>query len=185
MRVVVVTPPQPLVSLADAKEHARIDGSDDDDVILAMIAAASARIDGPDAWLGRAIGTQVLELRTDGFDGPLPCPPVTAVQSVRYLDTAGVEQLLAPAGYELVGTDLAAAWGTAWPSYRMGPEAVRVRYTAGYAAVPPAIRAAVLLMIGDLYDNRGTVETGVRAAAVAIPMSTTVESLLSPYRVWS
>ena len=71
---------------------------------------------------------------------------------------------------------------------------MRVRYTAGYvadptanplvAAIPAPIRAALLLMTADLYSNRETVETGVRAAAVAVPMSTTVETLLSPYRVF-
>ena len=61
---------------------------------------------------------------------------------------------------------------------------MRIQYSAGFTTVPSAIMAALLLMIGDLYSNRQTVETGVRAAAVSVPMSTTVETLLQPYRVF-
>jgi hypothetical protein len=50
------------------------------------------------------------------------------------------------------------------------------------AAVPAPIKAAVLLMVGDLYENRETVAEG---APAPVEMSMTVERLLSPYRVWS
>ena len=188
MRVVVVTPPEPLVPLDEAKLHLRVDFDDDDALIEGAIAAVSAAIDGPDGWLGRAIGLQTLEYRGDPFGlDPirLPCPPLIEVEQVSYLDTTGAEQVVPAASYGWSGAGLAPAWGMIWPTARWTDEAVRVRYTAGYEIVPPAIRAALLLMIGDLYDNRATVETGVRAAAVSIPMSTTVDALLSPFRVYA
>ena len=44
-------------------------------------------------------------------------------------------------------------------------------------------RYATLLMVGDLYAYRETAVTGVSTAPVQ--MSTTVEALLAPYRIWS
>lgn len=67
MSVVVITPPEPIVSLELAKKNLRVDHDDDDELIQLHIAAAQASIDGPDGWLGRAIGPQELELRLDGF----------------------------------------------------------------------------------------------------------------------
>lgn len=88
------------------------------------------------------------------------------------------------ADYLATDEGLSASFGTAFPSGRWEPGAVRIQYLAGYDTTPPAVAAAMLLMVGDLYGNRGTVETGVRAAAVSVPMSTTVENLLAPYRVF-
>ena len=66
----------------------------------------------------------------------------------------------------------------------------RVTWRAGYDGtagheLPAPIKAAVLMMVADLFENRTTVETGVRAASVAIPSSTAVNMLLGPFRVWS
>lgn len=43
--------------------------------------------------------------------------------------------------------------------------------------VPPAIKAACLLMIGDLYENRETIVTGA-----SIDILPTAKNLLYPYR---
>ena len=115
----------------------------------------------------------------------LPYPPLISVVSVIYEDSNGVDVTLPSAAYLATDEGLDSAYGTNFPSGRWEANAVRVRYQAGYDITPPAIVAAVLLMIGDLYSNRGTVETGLRAAAVSIPMSTTVQNLLGPFRVWN
>lgn len=217
MSVVVVTPPQPLVSLELAKQHLRVTTPDEDDLINLYITAAQSAIDGPGGWLNRAIGVQELEYRFDGFIEPiwswgwsgsslfwgstpdyatasggwpcgridLPYPPMISVDSVVYQDLNGVDQTLPSAAYLATDDGLDASFGTSFPTGRWQANAVRVRYSAGYVTVPPAIVAALLLMVGDLYGNRESVETGVRAAAVQVPMSTTVEALLGPYRVFA
>ena len=114
----------------------------------------------------------------------LPYPPLISVTSVTYEDQDGVLQTLPSAAYLATDEGVDASFGTVFPSGRCEPGAVRIRYVAGYETMPAPIVAALLLMIGDLYSNRQTVETGVRAAAVSVPMSTTVESLLGPYRVF-
>lgn len=188
MRVVVVTPPSPVVLLDEAKAHLRMDDTDAEGALIeAYIAAAIAHLDGPEGWLGRAIGQQVLEVRLDAFEQELrlPFPPVIEVQAISYVTTAGDTVTLDASAYETAGAVIMPAYASHWPAARYHRETVRIRYRAGYKMLPPAIRAALLLMIGDLYGNRETVETGVRAAAVTVPMSTTVQALLAPYRVYS
>ncbi len=184
MRVVVVTAPEPVVSTEEAKAHLRVNHPDEDALIEAMVAAATAHIDGPEGWLGRAIGRQTLEARFDAFEPfgqSLPCPPVISIVSVTYIDVNGVEQTLAPTAFDLFDCDITPAWASSWPSVRSQREAVRVRYEAGYTTLPKPLRAAILLMVSDLWSNRGTVST---VTASEIPLSTSVASLLSPYRVY-
>lgn len=185
MRAVVITPPEAFVSLEDAKLHLRVTDDDSDAMITAYIAAACAHIDGPEGWLGRAIGQQTIEARSCYFSEDswrLPYPPVISVTSVKYLDTNGVEQTLTTDQYEVRGDRIVQAYDVTWPSVRSDSESVRVRYQAGYATIPPAITAAVLLMVGDLFNFR---ETAIEGNANAVPMSPTVEALLSPFRVYS
>lgn len=186
MRVFVVTPPQPVVSLDEAKAHLRVEGGDEDLQIAAFVAAATGHIDGPDGWLGRAIGPQMLEARCSSSDCGnavrLPFPPVIELVSASYIDGSGVEQMADADDFEIMGRDLVAVSG-AWPWTAGSPrrEGVRIRYRAGYEAVPAPIKAAILLMVGDLYRNRETVSAG---AMTAVPMSTTVQALLGPFRVF-
>lgn len=185
MPVVVITPPELLVSLALAKKHLRLDHPDDDDLVEAYLAAVCGHIDGPAGWLGRSIGEQTLELSVAEWGSALALPygPVSSVASVKYLDVLGVEQTLDPAYYGLAHGRLYLRPWARWPSTQDAPDAIRVRYVAGQAGtVPPAVVAAVLLMVGDLYANR---ETGVTGTVTApVKMSITVENLLAPFRVW-
>lgn len=187
-RVIVITPPKRVVTLDQAKQHLRVDGNDDDTLIGAFIDAATAHIDGPDGWLGRAIGEQTLEAGLDGFIYDpicLPHPPVIAVAGIVYDDTTGVERVLDPATYEIRDGVIGTAWGKSWPStraYRGSNRSVRITYRAGYETVPAPIVVAILLMVGDLYRNRET--AGVGAMSV-VPMSMSVDALLNPFRIYT
>lgn len=192
MRVIVITPPLRIVSLAAAKAHLRVDDDAEDTLIAAFSDAAQAHIDGPDGWLGRSLGKQTLELRRCGFPTyvELPFGPVLSVASVKYVDQDGVEQTLDPSAYAVHGNIVARAHGALWPRVRTELESVRVRYDAGYpdtegaepkSTVPAPIVSAVKLMIGDLFENRASVAPGERPK---INMSVTVENLLNLYKVW-
>ncbi|MDB5733227.1 MAG: hypothetical protein JWQ03_3122 [Variovorax sp.] len=187
MRVFVVTPPAAVVTLEEAKQHLKVEHDEDDALITSMVAAATGHIDGPDGWLGRAIGLQTLEARLGaGYCSGrivLPYRPIASVVSMKYIDSDGAEQTLAADQYSLRGHELWPAFDVTWPTPRAEPEAVRVQYQAGYSSLPAAIRAAILLMVGDLDRNRTTVAAGANNVA-AVPMSTTVENLLSPFRVY-
>ena len=65
MRLAVVTPPEPVVTLADAKQHLKVSHSAEDALIEGMVAAATQMIDGPESWLGRVLGVQTLDAFVD------------------------------------------------------------------------------------------------------------------------
>jgi uncharacterized phiE125 gp8 family phage protein len=188
MRTFVVTPPAPVVTWAEADAHLKLDGDENQRVeVEDMIAAATGTLDGPDGWLGRALGIQTLEARFDAHSCSdsvrLLYPPVIELLSVSYLDNQGVLQAADLADFELLGADLVpmgSQW--AWSGGSERREAVRVQYRAGYAALPFKVRSAILLMVADLYRFRETATVGMTTAAV--PMSTTVENLLSTIRVY-
>lgn len=191
MSIVVVDPPEDLVvSLEETKAHLRVDHDDDDDYIERLVEAATATIDGPSGWLGRCLVSQTLEWRGSGFGlcgGRLPYPPVAEIESVKYDDDVGAEQVVADASYRLVGQPsqprLILAHGASWPSARCEDEAVRIRYTAGYGGpqdVPAPIRHAILLMVSQLYENR---EAASEKPQTELPFAVT--ALLSTYRVFA
>ncbi len=185
MRVIVVTPPARFVSVEEAREHLRVDAGEDQ-LIGGMIDAASAHIDGPDGWLGRAIGVQMLTSYYHGFEGGapvLPCPPVISIEDVAVRGDDGVWTSIPSADYELRGDRLYPVPGRFWPSVRWEMDRVRVRYQAGYETIPAPIRVAVLLMAGDLYRNRQ--ESVIGTTATTVPMAASVAALLTPYRVYA
>lgn len=182
MSVVVVTPPVHGISLTTVKAHLRVEHTDDDALIGAYIDATVGHIDGPAGWLGRSIWPQTLELRQDTLSAPvrLPYGPVTAITTVKTVDSTGVEQTMSAADYLLTnGGELTLAYDASWPSLRGDAEGVRIRYEAGYAALPPAVLSAVLLMVGELYERREI------SSAASVNISPTVQNLLAPLKAWS
>lgn len=180
MRVVVVNAPDPVVSWEEAQAHLRLDGDAEKAVVEGMIAAATAHIDGPSGWLGRAIGLQDLEARFDlvgiGSRIRLRYPPVAQLLSVTYLDHDDVEQEADIADFDLYDGELspiAHRWPWDGGSLRRG--AGRVTYRAGYDEVPPTVKTAILLMVGELYSNR---------ELAALDDLGAVGPLLQPYRVY-
>lgn len=189
MSVTVITPAalESVIAMDLLFKHLKLEDADEEQIVQAYAEAAVGVIDGPGGWLGRALGVQTLEARLDGFGCELlalTCPPLIEIVSVKYDDVDGVEQTLAADVYEIDPAGVALARGKSWPATAYGRGVVRVRYEAGYeVGIPAAIRSAILLMVGDLYANR---ETGVVGTVSAdVKMSTTVDNLLSPYRVWS
>lgn len=173
MRVVVITPPEPVVTVEEAKLHARIDGDVEDALVERLIATATRSIDGPDRWPGVALGQQTLELRLNSFacaEITLPCPPIIEIVSVKYLDSNGVDQTLPSQDYRQLARSIVPAWSKSWPSGRLDREAVRIRYRAGYEAVPEDVRGGIIAAVADMYANRETTltEAGERALEFAV-----------------
>lgn len=197
MKVSVITPPGEVVSLDEAKKHLRVDFDEDDDYISGLVAAALAWLNGPEGWLGRALGVQTLEMVTDGFaDGcrawiDLPYPPLIDIVSVKYINSAGVETTLDPGAYETALGQLRPTDGNAWPSPRCQSDAVRIRYRAGgkfntedppvlVDVLPKHARIAVLMLVGQWYQTREPIVLG--ETVEKLPFA--VEALLSTCRVF-
>lgn len=148
---------------------------DSDQKIIALIAAATAEVDGPDGWLGRAIGPQTIELQTSAphrqrlheswhlswclhaYTVWLPCPPIVDIVSVTVLDYDRNEVTIDPAQYELTVDGLRFEPGALAECNHRDPDALRIRYDAGYNGtalgeggtgdIPQQIKQAVALSV--------------------------------------
>lgn len=173
------------VTLVEAKSHLRVTETVDDTDITSIISRARQWCED---YCNRQFITATWKQTFDGFAEAcagrkyfeLARPPLQSVTSIKYLDTSGVEQTLATTVYNVI-TDtevgiVELAYGQSWPSIRNQIGAVRVVFVAGYgaaAALPPGGKAAVLLMIENLYRFRGDVVT-----AFSKKLELTAEALL-------
>lgn len=188
LRLITAPATEP-ISIDEARDHLRVSDDAQDLVLESMIQAARQQVE---LLAGRALITQTWRLSLDAFPvgaGKIElskCPlGDTDAMVVKYVDTAGVTQTLASAAYQVDAESeparLLPAYGTSWPGTRDVPNAVTVEYVAGYgaaSAVPAALRAAMLLIIGDLYENREASVVGVGRED-----NPAVEALVAPHRL--
>lgn len=158
----VAAPSGDAVSLVEAKAHVNVDFDDDDTLISAYLAAATDRF----AYLNRSLRPCTWALDLDGFHDVLylPKPPFVAVTSVTYLDAAGVTQTLPETAYDVRADSLgqgriSLAYGQQWPQTLGHGDCVTITFTAGYSIgqLPGALRAAILLTVGALYEQKSDV----------------------------
>jgi uncharacterized phiE125 gp8 family phage protein len=184
--VLTIAPAVPVLDLAEVKDHLRVDHSDEDTLIDALIDAATAHVDGYSGVLGRALVTQTWAVEYPTFMNRLDVP-LAPMQSatVAYYDSLNVLQTLSSSVYAVLsdglGPYISLKYNQQWPQTYTRDDAVKITWVAGYGAtaadVPAAIRAAMLLMIGHWYMNRETVS---EKAMAELPMASS--ALLSPFR---
>lgn len=194
--ITVIKPPagQPL-DVATAKLQSRVIDTLEDSLTAIYLASAQAIVE---AEIGRPLVQQTWRAQFDRFEPCLKLPggPVTAVNSVSYIDEAGTVQTLDPSEYvadiKSVPARIAPPpndsfpYRQYWPWHAVVPGAVAVEYVVGYAPttgtppdyganVPAPLKAAVLLLAADLYANR-------EAGGAVIVENPAVDRLLFPYR---
>ena len=155
MPLQLLTPPTALpISLVEAKAHLRVDITDDDVLIGAMLGAATDFAQNlTRKQLVAARWKQVL----DSFPSPsligapygkaftlprdaiyLQRHPVTQVESIQYLDMEGVLQTMSPSDYTVDYTSdpvrITPVFGQIWPIPLPQIGSVWVTFDAGYAA---------------------------------------------------
>ena len=182
---VVTAPSVEIVTLDEAKAHLRVDGTDEDALIGALIVAAREQAEHR---TGRAFGAQVREMIIDAFPSAeirLDGTPVTNIISVSYADTAGATQVLDASAYVLdqhaIPSWLLPSYGTAWPATYDTANAVVLRYDCGQTAGVDSVRAWMLLALGTWYKQREAIVTG---AAVAQLPHAFWDGLLDRYRIY-
>ena len=169
--LVLITPPacEP-IALSDAKDHLRVDFTDEDAVIQRLLAQARDQIESN---CRRVLVPQTWLLKRDGFPGQdpfytqrgmhsiiLPKPPFQSLAWFKFVDVAGVLQTLTATdtagnltggafyGYQLdPGSEtqparLTPPWAKPWPPTRRIPNCVQIQFTAGYAD-PAAVATAL------------------------------------------
>ena len=187
------------VTLAEVKANSRIDISDDDTLITALITAARQ-------WLENYYRITLIETtykqRMDNFPTNScngECDPsyknnsiellewpLLAITSIQYVDSDGATQTFNSSNYiEEAHTrpcQVVLAYDTEWPDVRKWYNAVTVTYTAGFGSlasdVPQAIKQACLMLIGHWYENRETVMVGQTSKEVEFA----VNALMEPYK---
>lgn len=181
-RPVRISPPAAApVQISAAKAFLRVDGADEDLLIMNLIAAAVDYLDGRTGVLGRCLVTQVwryqsLQIpRRFHFD-----MPGASAATVTFRDSDGIEQVLAPDAFELVETVRGSclvvsgdAPVTAWH----GPFIMDVTFGTTAEEVPPALVQAIQMLVAHWYANREAVVTG---GVTPLPLG--VDMLIAPYR---
>lgn len=194
-----------ILTLAEAKAHLRIYHNDEDGYISDLCDAVRDHLTGEAAWLGVSVLPQTWELTAERFPGAgcignwpgewaprndkrpvdalvLPRPPLVSVTGLYYTPAdSGAESTIT--NFRTIGATtqggsyILPAKNESWPSTDGEPGSVRVRYTAGYASLPGAIRHAAKLLVAHWFLNR---EATSDTKMVDLPLS--IVSLLSPYR---
>lgn len=184
-----VAPSVEPVTRDEAKAHLRVDSTAEDVYIDGLIVAAREMAE---AYTQRQLITATYVMKMHDFpDGDgvicIPRSPLGSVSSIAYIDAGGSTQTLSTDIYEVFSNDthayVALKPARVWPSARFEQrEAVSVTFTAGYgasgASVPAAIRSAMFLIIGNLFENR---EQSVHGSINEMPMG--VRTLLNTAKV--
>lgn len=161
----IAAPAVPLYSIDDVKVAIkRTDIDDDDGHIQRLIDVVTAKLDGPDGDLGRALINQTWAEELDEF--PISerfwfvLAPVSSIVSVEYFDLDNQLQTFDAANYSrhngILHSYIRLAPTASWPSTFDRDDAVKVTYVAGYGPaasnVPKQILQAGHLLIGH-YDR--------------------------------
>lgn len=185
-------PAQEPISYEEVRDGLRIDG--DDEFKFITEAAISAR-EYCEKYLNRAVVEQEVTANFDGFTQELVFwlpfgSGLLSVTSVTYIDTDGNEQVLDTNVYILEqGINPGGLYlllGKSWPTTQCQRNAVKIIYRVGFCLasevtttnkIPRNIKSAIILLVGDLFNNRAAQHD------FALQANPAVKSLLAPYRV--
>jgi len=162
------------VSTDEVKAHLRIDG---EDLMLNLYRTAARQ--QAENYTGRAFLTKTIAIYNDTVPRDkitLWNTPVKKIVKFKYRDESGKVQSLQDKDYLIQGS----APEYLIPTSGQFPAGTDLRIEAvcggvSRESVPSAIKAAILLTIGTLYENRE--ETVKR-------LPTSARNLLEPYRIW-
>jgi len=183
----VITPASTYpVSLTEAKSHLKVDTTADDTYITSIIKAATQL---SEEYTNRFFIDTVIDQTCSDFAQlqTLFKSKVSAVAHVKYYDSDNSLQTLSATVYDTQlnyePSQIQLANNQNFPSITKRNDAVVARYTVGYGSaasdVPEIIKQAILLTIGNFYQNRNSVVIG--RIATELPMN--VKWLLDTYKV--
>lgn len=175
------------VTLTEAKAQCQIESTDTsfDALVQVFLDAATAHLDGYAGILGRCIVTQSWKQEFDDWSHCLRLPmPAATIASITSLDDDGVTATAVTSTNYALHHDERGSYVRFIDSYSAPgglcqTKAWAVTFTAGYgaaAAVPAAIKAAVLLLVAHFFHNR----EAVGEALAELPIG--VAALVAPYR---
>lgn len=165
--VLTTSPTVDPMEISDANLHLKTSG--ENDYINALIMTARGMME---RYLNRSLVLQTWTGYANCWEREfcLDYPPLLAVNSVKYYNTAGVLTTLSTSDYwvDTVSQPGRVVLGYDFtpPELQQGrPNGIVIEYTAGYratgttaqkqAAIPEPIRHAMKILITDMYEHRG------------------------------
>ena len=182
MSILLTGPAAEPLTLAEAKAYLRVEHTDDDALISALLAGARIHVETDTR---RALITQTWRLVRDAWppDGRLfvTPAPLRQVVAARVYDCAGATHAIDPSAFAL---DKAASmlgfapWSLPQPGRAVGGIELDIETGYGAAAdVPEPLRQAIRLLLAHWYENRAVAAVG---QPTALPAN--VPALLAPFR---
>lgn len=176
------------VTLAEVQQHLRLGTLDANEQaeITMMITTATELAE---SFCNRAWRSGSSTALFDGFpasetDALIINGDVQSVDSIGYYDTDHASTSYTTFRFINVSgrTKIYPSFGTEWPTDSNDlPGNITVSFTAGdEGSVPSSVKSAILLMVGDLYENREN--TPIDQGITSVQMSMTAERLLFPYK---
>jgi len=163
------------VTLAQAKEYARIDGSSEDSLITSLITMARTHCE---SYIGKCIVLKTVTITsfTYPYQFQMPYGPLTNEANISKcvtLDQNGVETPLIYQVNAGLFPKLFIIGGA--QSYKF-----KLIYSAGFTTVPEDIKLAIKMMVNTLYERREDFSD-----LQAIPSPLGVKALLMPYKTYN
>jgi uncharacterized phiE125 gp8 family phage protein len=173
MTIATITPPaaEP-VTLAEAKAHMRLETTIDDAPVSSLIVAARQHLE---ATTGLWLITQTLRLYLDDWPVSqviqIDRGPVQSLVSATVYNAAGNPVALSLQGHVLDGKARPARfWLASQPQTAKAINGIEIDFVAGFGAtgndVPGALKRAMLLHIGQMYELRGAVPLSMQPAVL-------------------
>jgi uncharacterized phiE125 gp8 family phage protein len=163
------------VTLAEAKEYARIDGFSEDALITSLIKMARIHCE---SYIGKSIVLKTVTI--DSFTFPyqfqMPYGPLTSELNISKCVTIDENNVETPLQYRVnagLFPKLFILGGA--QSYKF-----KLVYTAGFTTVPDDIKLAIKMMVNTLYERR---EDFSDLQAIESPLG--VKALLMPYKTYN
>ena len=181
MPSIPTTPPlaEPL-ALADAKAHLRVTTGDEDAMISTLIIAARRHVEQA---TGLALMTQGWSVFFDRWPATaelaLPLWPLITITDLKVWGDNNVAAIIDPAHYFADGVSrparLVRRGSRAWAPPGRVANGIEIAATFGFgaaAAVPAALKQAMLSLIAHWFENRGD----------AAPVPLDIAALIAPWR---
>jgi uncharacterized phiE125 gp8 family phage protein len=151
----------------------KVDTTDDDVIIGYVLLAATDQVE---QTLGLQLCQATWDWYLDSWDDPHyggdvlrpPRSPLISVAAINYTDSAGSEQTAATTVYAVDTAStpgrISLKYGQSWPTIYDQADSIKVQFVCGFAtstssdevavAVPDNIRAALFMLVDDMYTNR-------------------------------
>ncbi len=160
-----IQPTSEPVSVEEVKEYARIDGSEEDNLLTSFIESSRIKVEN---FLGKALINRTIELTFDNWSKHiilLPSPPLVSITSVVTLDEDDTATTYNSDNYyirieAIPGEIIIKKESTLPTNTERDKGGYKITYVAGYGTnpeqIPAPIREAIKMFVTERYEKRVT-----------------------------